>query len=156
MFKITLICSGNKMPSWVNEGVYEFSKRLQEFVSLNVIEIPLIKRGKTSDLSRIFEKEATLMVAAIPNGARVIALEITGDSFNSEKLALKLEQLQQISSHLCFLIGGPEGLSPVLLARAEENWSLSQLTMPHPLVRIVLLEALYRAWSIINNHPYHK
>ncbi|MBA2711105.1 MAG: 23S rRNA (pseudouridine(1915)-N(3))-methyltransferase RlmH [Tatlockia sp.] len=156
MFKITLICCGNKMPSWVNEGVYEFSKRLQEFVSLNVIEIPLIKRGKTSDLSRIFEKEATLMVAAIPNGARVIALEITGDSFNSEKLALKLEQLQQISSHLCFLIGGPEGLSPVLLARAEENWSLSQLTMPHPLVRIVLLEALYRAWSIINNHPYHK
>lgn len=156
MLKVTLICCGSKMLSWVNEGVAEFSKRIQEYANLNLIEIPLIKRGKSSDLSRILEKEASLMAAAIPTGARIIALEIGGASFSSEKLALKLEQLQQISSHLCFLIGGPEGLAPALLARAEEHWSLSQLTLPHPLVRIVLLESLYRAWSIINNHPYHK
>jgi 23S rRNA (pseudouridine1915-N3)-methyltransferase len=156
MLKITLISCGNKMPSWVNEGAFEFSKRLQDYASFNLIEIPLTKRGKSSDQSRILEKEAALMAAAIPNGARIIALEIGGDSFSSEKLAAKLEQLQQISSHLCFLIGGPEGLAPALLARADERWSLSQLTLPHPLVRIVLLETLYRSWSIINNHPYHK
>lgn len=144
------------MPSWVNEGALEFLKRLQEFVSLNVLEIPLTKRGKSSDLARILEKEAALMTAAIPSGSRVIALEIGGDSFSSEKLAAKLGQLQQIASHLCFLIGGPEGLAPDLLIRADERWSLSKLTLPHPLVRIVLLEALYRAYSINHNHPYHK
>ena len=156
MFKITLIACGNKMPSWVTEPVSEFSKRLQEYVNFHLIEIPLAKRGKSSDLSRILEKEAALIANSIPLGARVIALDIGGNSFSSEKLALKLEQLQQTHSHLCFLIGGPEGLIPAIIARANERWSLSELTLPHPLVRIVLLEALYRAWSIIHNHPYHK
>lgn len=156
MFKITLIACGNKMPSWVSSAVAEFSKRLQDYVSFTLIEIPLAKRGKSSDLTRILEKEAVLISAAIPSNARIIALEINGDSFTSEKLALKLEQLQQITSHLCFLIGGPEGLIPSIIARSNERWSLSQLTLPHPLVRIVLLEALYRAYSIIHNHPYHK
>ncbi|MCC5015884.1 MULTISPECIES: 23S rRNA (pseudouridine(1915)-N(3))-methyltransferase RlmH [Legionella] len=156
MFKITLIACGNKMPSWVNTAVAEFSKRLQDYVSFNLVEIPLAKRGKSTDLTRILEKEAALISAAIPSNARIIALEINGNSFTSEKLALKLEQLQQITSHLCFLVGGPEGLIPSVIARSNERWSLSQLTLPHPLVRIVLLEALYRAWSIIHNHPYHK
>ncbi|MBA2651413.1 MAG: 23S rRNA (pseudouridine(1915)-N(3))-methyltransferase RlmH [Tatlockia sp.] len=156
MFKITLISCANKMPAWVNTAVSEFSKRLQDFASINLIEIPLSKRGKSTDLSRILEKEAALMSAAIPSGARIIALDISGESFSSEKLAAKLELLQQISSHLCFLIGGPEGLAQTLLDRSHERWSLSQLTLPHPLVRVVLLEALYRSWSIIHNHPYHK
>ena len=144
------------MPSWVNEGVAEFSKRLQEHASFNLVEIPLTKRGKSTDLTRILEKEAALMTDAIPSGARIIALEIGGESFSSEQLAAKLERIQQINSHFCFLIGGPEGLAPALLANAHERWSLSPLTLPHPLVRIVLLETLYRAFSIIHNHPYHK
>lgn len=156
MLKITLVACGNKMPSWVAEAVSEFSKRLQEYVHFNLIEIPLAKRGKSSDLTRILEKEANLINTAIPSGSRVIALDIGGESFSSEKLAQKLEQLQQTTSHLCFIIGGPEGLIPQTLARCNERWSLSQLTLPHPLVRIVLLETLYRAWSIIHNHPYHK
>lgn len=156
MLKVTLVACGNKMPSWVEQAVSEFSKRLQEFVQFNLIEIPMAKRGKASDLTRILEKEAALISAAIPQNARIIALDIQGDSFSSEKLALKLEQLQQISSHLCFLIGGPEGLVPSIVAKADERWSLSHLTLPHPLVRIMLLETLYRAWSIIHNHPYHK
>lgn len=156
MFKITLICCGTKMPAWVSEAVAEYSKRLQEHANLNLVEIPLTKRGKSSDLARIREKEAALMAAAIPHGARIIALEISGESFKSEKLAIRLQQLQQISSHLCFLIGGPEGLDPSLVSRAAEQWSLSKLTLPHPLVRIILLEALYRAWSIMHHHPYHK
>jgi 23S rRNA (pseudouridine1915-N3)-methyltransferase len=156
VIKITVVSCGSKMPSWVNEATSEFSKRLQEYACFNLIEIPLCKRGKSSNLIRILEKEAALMSAAIPSGARVIALEIGGEIFSSESLAAKIEHLQQISSHLCFLIGGPEGLAKTLLAVANESWSLSSLTLPHPLVRIILLETLYRAWSIIHNHPYHK
>lgn len=156
MLKMTLIALGNKMPAWVEMAVQEFSKRLQDGVALNLVEIPLLRRGKSSDLARIMEKEMALISAAIPHGARLIALEINGESFSSEQLAEKLERLQQINSHLCFLIGGPEGLSPSLIARSDERWSLSKLTLPHTLVRIVLLETLYRAWSISHNHPYHK
>jgi len=156
MLKLTLIACGNKMPSWVNEAASDYCKRLKEYVNFSLVEIPLLKRSKSSDLTRIMEKESALMNAAIPAGAYVIALEIEGDSFSSEKLASKLEALQQTSSHLCLLIGGPEGLSQHSLARCQARWSLSALTLPHPMVRIMLLEALYRAWSIINNHPYHK
>jgi len=156
MLKITLITLGNKMPAWVDQAVSEFCKRLQDGVAVTIVEIPLLRRGKSTDLSRIMEKEMHLMSAAIPNSARVIALDLGGESFSSEQLAVKLEHLQQINSHLCFLIGGPEGLSPQLIARSDERWSLSKLTLPHTLVRIVLLETLYRAWSILHNHPYHK
>ena len=144
------------MPAWVDQAVKEYAKRLQDGISLTMIEIPLMRRGKSTDLSRIMEKEMILMSAAIPNQARIIALDLAGESFNSEQLATKIDKLQQITSHLCFLIGGPEGLSDTLLARSHERWSLSKLTLPHTLVRITLLEMLYRAWTILHHHPYHK
>jgi len=156
MLKITLVTMGHKMPVWVQLATKEYSKRLKDSVALTMIEIPLIKRNKSQDLSRILEKETTLMRDAIPENARLIALCIEGESFSSEQLANKIAQLQQISSHLCFLIGGPEGLSSDLIKRAAERWSLSKLTLPHTLVRVTLLETLYRAYSILNNHPYHK
>ncbi|MCW8471917.1 23S rRNA (pseudouridine(1915)-N(3))-methyltransferase RlmH [Fluoribacter gormanii] len=156
MLKITIITLGNKMPDWVTQGSNEYAKRLNDGVQLKITEIPLIRRSKSSDLSRVLEKESVLIKEALPNNARIIALEIEGKSFSSEELACKISQLQQISSHLCFIIGGPEGLSQEILKLCDERWSLSKLTLPHPLVRIILLEALYRAWSIINNHPYHK
>ncbi|WED44197.1 23S rRNA (pseudouridine(1915)-N(3))-methyltransferase RlmH [Legionella cardiaca] len=156
MLKITLLACGNKMPPWVIEAVSEFSKRLQEYANFNLIEIPLAKRGKPSDLARILDKEAGLIAGAIPQGARIIALDMKGETFDSENLAQKIEQLQNIASHLCFIIGGPEGLAPEILNKSHERWSLSKLTLPHPLVRIILLEALYRAWSILHNHPYHR
>lgn len=147
---------GNKMPIWVQQAVNEYAKRLQDNVVLSIIEIPLIRRGKSTDLSRIMEKEMIQMRAAIPNNARIIALDLAGESFSSEQLAVKIDRLQQITPHLCFLIGGPEGLASDLLAQSNERWSLSKLTLPHTLVRITLVEALYRAWSILNHHPYHK
>ncbi|MCW8443489.1 23S rRNA (pseudouridine(1915)-N(3))-methyltransferase RlmH [Fluoribacter gormanii] len=156
MLKITIITLGNKMPDWVTQGSNEYAKRLNDGVQLKITEIPLIRRSKSSDLSRVLEKESVLIKEALPNNARIIALEIEGKSFSSEELACKISQLQQISSHLCFIIGGPEGLSQEILKLCDERWSLSKLTLPHPLVRIIFLEALYRAWSIINNHPYHK
>ncbi|WP_454780927.1 23S rRNA (pseudouridine(1915)-N(3))-methyltransferase RlmH [Legionella sp. WA2022007384] len=156
MLKITIITLGNKMPNWVTQGSNEYAKRLNDGVQLKIIEIPLIRRSKSSDLSRILEKESALIKDALPSNARIIALEIEGKTFSSEELALKISQLQQTTSHLCFIIGGPEGLSQEILRLCDERWSLSKLTLPHPLVRIILLETLYRAWSIINNHPYHK
>ncbi|KTC98118.1 23S rRNA (pseudouridine(1915)-N(3))-methyltransferase RlmH [Legionella erythra] len=156
MLKMTVIACGSKMPSWVNDAIKEYSKRLQDFVTLSIVEIPLTKRTKSSDMARIMDKEAQLIQSAIPPGARVIALAIEGEQFTSEKLAIKLNALQQSHSHICLIIGGPEGLSPAILNHSQEHWSLSRLTLPHPLVRILLLETIYRAFAINSNHPYHK
>lgn len=156
MLKITIIALGNKMPDWVTVGSNEYAKRFHDNIQVKIIEIPLIRRSKSSDLARILEKETTLIKDVLPTSARLIALDMLGKSFSSDDLAHKISHLQQISSHLCFIIGGPEGLSSEILTLCDERWSLSKLTLPHPLVRIILLEALYRAWSIINNHPYHK
>ncbi|RUR09398.1 23S rRNA (pseudouridine(1915)-N(3))-methyltransferase RlmH [Legionella septentrionalis] len=156
MFKITLVTLGNKMPLWIQHGMQEYAKRLQDGIQLSLIEIPLIRRGKSADLSRILEKEMALMSAAIPAGARLIALDMKGEMFSSEGLAAKLARLQQVNSHVCVLIGGPEGLSSQLIKRSHEQWSLSKLTLPHPLARIVFIEAIYRAWCILHHHPYHK
>lgn len=144
------------MPDWVVTGSNEYLKRFKDGIQLKIIEIPLISRSKSSDLARIMEKESALIKESLPGGARLIALDIEGKTFSSEELANKITQLQQISSHFCLIIGGPEGLSNDILNLCDERWSLSKLTLPHPLVRIILLETLYRAWSIINNHPYHK
>jgi len=129
---------------------------LREFLNLVLIEIPLIKRTKSSALPRILEREAQLIHQAIPHGSRVIALDITGESFSSESLAVKLASLQHSTSHVCILIGGPEGFIRTTLDQCHEYWSLSKLTLPHPLVRVILLETIYRACAINNHHPYHK
>lgn len=156
MLKLTIIALGNKMPEWVLKASHEYTKRFNDGIQLKLIEIPLLRRSKAADLPRILEKETLLIKEAIPNNAFVIALEIEGKAFSSDELAAKMARLQQTASHFCFIIGGPEGLSQEVLLRADERWSLSRLTLPHPLVRIMLLETLYRTWSILNNHPYHK
>jgi 23S rRNA (pseudouridine1915-N3)-methyltransferase len=156
MLEITLIAMGNKMPAWVTEASNEFTKRLREAFKLHLIEIPLLKRGHTHELARILDKEAARLHAAIPPHAYLISLDLGGTMFSSETLAQHLSHVQHITSHLCFVIGGPEGLPQSCLRESRERWSLSSLTLPHPLARVVLLEALYRAWSIMNNHPYHK
>lgn len=156
MLKLTVISLGNKMPDWVVQGTRDYTKRFGEGIQVKLIEIPLIKRTKASDLSRILEKESSLILEFIPNNCYLIALDIQGKEFSSEDLAHRIIQLQNQNSHFCFVIGGPEGLADEVLNQCNERWSLSKLTLPHPLARIVLVEALYRAWSIINNHPYHK
>lgn len=156
MLEITLIAMGNKMPSWVTDASQEFIKRLSEAFKLNLIEIPLLRRGHAHDLARVLEKEAARLHAAIPSNAHLIALDLGGKTFSSEKLAVHLNHLQEITGHICFVIGGPEGLPKSCLNQSRERWSLSTLTLPHPLARVVLLEAMYRAWSILTNHPYHK
>ncbi len=156
MLEITLIAMGNKMPAWVTDATTEFTKRLKEAFKFNLIEIPLLRRTHAHNLSHVLEKEALKLQQALPKNTYLIALDAKGQVFSSEKLAAHLGKLQHITGHICFVIGGPEGLPQTLLAQSHECLSLSNLTLPHPIARVVLLEALYRSWSILNNHPYHK
>lgn len=156
MLKITIISLNNKLPDWIITGSNEYLKRFKEGLQVKLIELPLTHRNKNSDINRVLDKESAQLLSSIPNGAFKIALDSRGTSFNSEELALKITKIQQYNSHLCLLIGGPEGLSQEVLNICADKWSLSKLTLPHPLVRIFLLETLYRSWSIMNNHPYHK
>ena len=154
--KITLIAIGKHMPSWVVEGYEEYAKRLPAEMSLKLIEINAGKRTKGCDIAKLIHKEGEQMLAAIPIGNRVVALEVTGKMWDTPKLSLQLQKWREESRDIALLIGGPEGLAPACLEKAELRWSLSPLTLPHPLVRIIVAEQLYRAWSIICGHPYHR
>lgn len=96
------------------------------------------------------------MLAAIPEGAYVVALELTGEAWSTITLAAQIEKWQATHSHICLMVGGPDGLSEACLDRASQKWSLSNMTFPHMLVRILLAEQLYRAWSYSRGHPYHR
>lgn len=154
--KLTLIAVGTRMPAWVQTGYDEYAKRMPRDCSLTLREIALATRSKSSDTARAIEKESDAMLAAIPAQERVIALDIPGKPQTTASMAEALRQWQMQGGNTSFLIGGPDGLSSACLARAQESWSLSGLTLPHPLVRIVLAEQLYRAWSLLNHHPYHR
>ena len=154
--QIHLIAIGTKMPSWVSQGVLEYSKRLPSECRLNLVEIPASVRGKNADIKRAIRDEGKRMLKAIPKRCRVVALEVEGKSHSTESLAKTLRSWLEGGQDVAILIGGPEGLSEDCRARADSQWSLSKLTLPHPIVRIVTAEALYRAWSVVKNHPYHR
>lgn len=154
--RIRLLAVGTRMPEWVTAGYQDYAKRLQGEVSLELIEIPAPHRGKNADIPRLMSKEGEALLAAIPNGDRVVALDVKGRGYTTEQLADRLGYWLQEGHHLSLLVGGPDGLAPAALARAEEKWSLSPLTLPHPLVRVLLAEQLYRAWTLIKGHPYHR
>ncbi len=154
--KLHLIAIGSKMPAWVNAGFAEYQKRLPEHFSLLLHELPMEKRSANTSAQRLKEKEGELILKTLPKRCHVIALDEHGREFNSQELAQKVESLQAAGSDAAIIIGGPDGLSAAVKTRADELWSLSRLTLPHPLVRIVLAETLYRAWSISMNLPYHR
>ncbi len=154
--RIKLIAVGTKMPSWVNEGFKEYQKRLNQDILLELHEIPAGKRSKNADVQRITDKEGEQMLAAVGNNDRVIALDVLGKRQTTEKMAGRLQELLPQGQHISIFIGGPEGLSQECLQRADEKWSLSDLTLPHPFVRVMLAEQLYRCWSVIKGHPYHR
>lgn len=141
------------MVDWIQPGFQDY---LHRFPKDMAFELPAGKRGKNADLKRIIEKEGEQMLAAVGKGNRIITLDIPGTSWTTRQLAEQLDQWKQDGRNISWLIGGPEGLAPACKAAAEQSWSLSSLTMPHPLVRIFVVESLYRAWSITTNHPYHR
>ena len=144
------------MPSWVEAGCNEYSKRMPPELRIETIEIALGARGKNQPASKAIEKESQALLKAIGPRDFVVALDVIGRSLSTEQLASKLADWQMDGRDICLIIGGPDGLSKECLARADMRWSLSDLTLPHPLVRIVLMEQMYRAWTINANHPYHR
>jgi 23S rRNA (pseudouridine1915-N3)-methyltransferase len=154
--KISLIAVGKRMPAWVEQGYLEYARRMPRECQLELIEIEAARRGKSGSSQRWMEQEGQRMLAALPRGDRVVALDVKGHSWSTEKLAQQLEGWMQSGNGVSLLVGGPDGLSPQCLQHAQHRWSLSALTLPHPLVRVVLAEQLYRAWSVVSNHPYHR
>ena len=154
--RLTLYAVGNKMPSWVVDGFNEYCRRFPRDLSFHLVEIPPGKRGKNADINRILHTEGEKTLAAIPKGNRIVTLEVTGKALDTHQLAKNMEKWQLDGRDVSLLIGGPEGLAPECIAASEQKWSLSNLTLPHPLVRIIVAESLYRGWSLNNNHPYHR
>lgn len=154
--QIHFIAVGNRMPAWVQNGYNEYAKRLPREYELLLKEISPGKRGKNCDTARIIKEEGNKMLAAVPPGANIVTLEVDGKPWSTPELANVLQRWQANSQPIALLVGGPDGLSETVRQAASESWSLSRLTFPHPLVRIIVAEQLYRAWSILNNHPYHR
>ncbi len=144
------------MPAWVVEGVNEYTRRFPPDCKLHFVEIAPLKRGKTSNIEKVTFEEGQKVLAAIPKGNRIIALEVDGKPWDTPALAKQLESWKMDGRDVSLMIGGPEGLSSECKAAAQQKWSLSALTLPHPMVRIIVAEALYRAWTVTQNHPYHR
>ena len=144
------------MPDWVQTGFMDYLRRFPRDMPFELVEVPAGKRGKNADIKRILEKEGEAMLAAAGKGNRIVTLDIPGQPWETPQLATQLERWKQDGRDVSLLIGGPEGLAPACKAAAEQSWSLSALTLPHPLVRVLVAESLYRAWSITTNHPYHR
>jgi len=154
--RIQIVAVGTKMPAWVETGTNEFIRRFPADMPVNFVEIAAQKRGKNADIKRILHKEGQAMLAAVPANHKVVTLEVNGRSWDTPALASQLDSWKMDGRDVSLLIGGPEGLAPACISASEQRWSLSALTLPHPLVRIIVAESLYRAWSVTQNHPYHR
>jgi 23S rRNA (pseudouridine1915-N3)-methyltransferase len=156
MLRLSLITASNRQPEWVDAGAADYAQRLRGRCTLEINTVPLARRTATTQVERATADEGDRMLAQLPAGAHVVALLETGKPWSTKELAAKLEGWMQRGAPVAFLVGGPDGLSPACIARANERWSLSNLTLPHGLVRVIAAEALYRAWSLLENHPYHR
>jgi 23S rRNA (pseudouridine1915-N3)-methyltransferase len=154
--KARLIAVGERAPDWVAVGYADYAKRLSHWLPLELVEIAPGLRGKNRDAARATADEGMRVIAALPKSAHVVALDGGGKMFTSEQLAERMEHWRGQGRDLAFLIGGPEGHASEVLAAAQERWSLGPLTLPHMIVRLVVAEQLYRAASMLANHPYHR
>jgi len=147
------------MPAWVQTGVDEYAKRIQPMMSTEIVEIPPAKRAKNPSPAEIekykIQEGQAILSARLPK-EKLWVLEVKGKMLSTERLADRLQTAMTDGTDIALVIGGADGVSADVLAQADFKWSLSDLTLPHPLVRVVLIEQLYRAMSIINNHPYHR
>ena len=153
---IHLIAVGTRCAPWTKIAFLDYQKRLPPEYRLKLITIPVSKRNKNALITKNIAEEEKKILAALPKRSRVIALDVKGQMWSTQQLAQSLQQWQLERQAITLLIGGPDGLSETCINNAEHIWSLSPLTLPHPLVRIVVAEQLYRAWSLLSGHPYHR
>lgn len=154
--RLTVVTVGGKMPAWVNDGVADYTRRLPREIRLEWRELPLARRGRDTSPEQLRLREGEQILKALPASDRVIALDVRGAAWSTEQLAQQLADWQMASPDVSLLVGGPDGLSDACLQRAQQRWSLSALTLPHPLVRVIIAEQVYRAWTITAGHPYHR
>ena len=157
--KLRLLAVGQKMPDWVQSGYDDYAKRLQPLLPVQLMPLAMAKRGKNdsaSDIHKYCQQEGQTILTARQPRERLIALEVGGRNLSTEKLADTLKLWMQDGQDVALAIGGPDGLSNEVRQQAEWHWSLSPLTLPHPIVRIIVIEQIYRAMSLINGHPYHR
>ncbi|MGI9295540.1 MAG: 23S rRNA (pseudouridine(1915)-N(3))-methyltransferase RlmH [Pseudomonadales bacterium] len=154
--KIRILAFGQRMPGWIDSGADDYLQRMSGGLRVSLTSLPLEKRSKAQSLDKIRQREDAKMLSSVKPDECVIALDQRGKQWSTEGLAASLRDWQMSGRDYCLLIGGPEGLGANSLARADIRWSLAQLTLPHPLVRIIVLEQLYRAWTINTGHPYHR
>jgi 23S rRNA (pseudouridine1915-N3)-methyltransferase len=147
---------GKRMPAWVQQGWEEYARRFPRGLSLTLKEVPLARRGANAAVDALRSAEGSALLGAAPTGFRQVVLDQGGRQWSTAELAAELERWMREEHGVCFLVGGPDGLADECLARADDVWSLGRLTLPHPMVRVILAEQLYRAWTITQNHPYHR
>jgi 23S rRNA (pseudouridine1915-N3)-methyltransferase len=145
--RVSILAVGHKMPSWIEEGFHEYTRRMPPEIRVELVEV---KPGRDKDA------EGAKLVESLPQGATLIALDERGKAVSTQGLSVMLSEWMRDASHPAFVIGGADGLSDAVRERAAKLISLSALTLPHQLVRVVLAEQLYRAWSILARHPYHR
>ena len=154
--RATLVAVGTRQPAWVDAGYRDYARRLQNTLPLELIELETAPRSKAGDAARARAGEARAILAAVAGRGHLVALDERGRLRSTQELAQWLEKRRQMGENLCFAIGGPDGFAPEVLQQSGEQWSLSPLTLPHGLVRVLLAEQLYRASSLLAGHPYHR
>ncbi|WP_119327672.1 23S rRNA (pseudouridine(1915)-N(3))-methyltransferase RlmH [Cysteiniphilum halobium] len=155
--KIKLLALGEKMPAWVQEGVNEYQKRLTgSSIQLQVIELPIAKRTKTGSVDAWLAQEAKTTLSKLNEQDHLVILDVQSKLISTDAFAQRMESWQQNTPNIAILIGGPDGIDDSIKRLAKEKISLSKMTFPHPLVRIIFVEQIYRAWTILQGHPYHK
>ncbi|MFC0267898.1 23S rRNA (pseudouridine(1915)-N(3))-methyltransferase RlmH [Kushneria aurantia] len=154
--KLRVLAVGTRMPGWVVQGVETYRKRMPREMTLEFVEISPGQRSKSADPERAVRTEGDRLLATLKGSELMVALDVEGSSWSTPELAERMSQWQMGGSDVALLVGGPDGLDRRCLQRADQRWSLSPLTLPHPLVRVMLAEQLYRGWSLLSGHPYHR
>lgn len=154
--RILILCIGSRVPAWVTEGFQDYARRLPRECRLELRAFPVGREPGPGNSERRRVSEGQQLLAAVPRDSQVGVLDVRGAQWSSIEVSRKIDTWLSSGRDVALLIGGPDGLSPACLETASFSWSLSSLTFPHALVRLLVAEQLFRGWSILRNHPYHR
>jgi 23S rRNA (pseudouridine1915-N3)-methyltransferase len=154
--QLRVIAVGTRMPAWVDAAFEDYARRLRGPLGVQLKELPAARRSAATPAAQAMSEEARRILATLTPREFLVALDERGREYSTPELARWLEERRRSGQDLACVIGGADGLAPEVLARAQQRWSLSRLTLPHGLVRVVLIEQLYRASTLLAGHPYHR